>query len=31
LGEVDLLLITLNSKLKILDSLLNNQTSGEHP
>ncbi|GJR48672.1 retrovirus-related pol polyprotein from transposon TNT 1-94 [Tanacetum coccineum] len=31
LGNVDLLLITFNSKLKILDSLLNNQTSGEHP
>ncbi|GKA73862.1 hypothetical protein Tco_0780164 [Tanacetum coccineum] len=31
LGDVDLLLITFNSKLKILDSLLNNQTSGEHP
>ncbi|GJT86402.1 reverse transcriptase domain-containing protein [Tanacetum coccineum] len=31
LGDVDPLLITFNSKLKILDSLLNNQTSGEHP
>ncbi|GKB40767.1 hypothetical protein Tco_0885709, partial [Tanacetum coccineum] len=31
LSDVDLLLITFNSKLKILNLLLNNQTSGEHP
>nr|GEY08184.1 retrovirus-related Pol polyprotein from transposon TNT 1-94 [Tanacetum cinerariifolium] len=29
-GDVDLILITFNSKLKIFDSLLNNQTSGEN-
>ncbi|GKF89253.1 hypothetical protein Tco_0263216 [Tanacetum coccineum] len=29
-GDVDLLLITFNSELKIFDSLLNDQTSGEH-
>ncbi|GKA28606.1 hypothetical protein Tco_0714851, partial [Tanacetum coccineum] len=30
LGDIDLLLVTLNSELKIFDSLLNNQASGEH-
>ncbi|GKD91791.1 hypothetical protein Tco_1371628 [Tanacetum coccineum] len=30
LGDVDLLLVTFNSELKIFDSLLNNQASGEH-
>ncbi|GJY50692.1 hypothetical protein Tco_0441539 [Tanacetum coccineum] len=30
LGDVDLFLITFNSKLKIFDSPLNNQTSGVH-
>ncbi|GJT53129.1 hypothetical protein Tco_0988183 [Tanacetum coccineum] len=30
LGNFDLLLVTFNSELKIFDSLLNNQASGEH-
>ncbi|GKD02838.1 hypothetical protein Tco_1177812, partial [Tanacetum coccineum] len=30
LGDVDLLLVTFNSELKIFDSLMNNQASGEH-
>ncbi|GJW19475.1 hypothetical protein Tco_0026911 [Tanacetum coccineum] len=30
LGDVDLLLVTFNSELKIFDSLLNNQASCEH-
>ncbi|GKC35186.1 hypothetical protein Tco_1047570 [Tanacetum coccineum] len=30
LGDVDLLLITFDYELKIFDSLLNNQASGEH-
>ncbi|GJT45151.1 hypothetical protein Tco_0953866 [Tanacetum coccineum] len=30
LGDVDLLLVTFNSQLKIFDSLLNNHASGEH-
>ncbi|GKE15229.1 hypothetical protein Tco_1422806 [Tanacetum coccineum] len=30
LGDVDLLLVTFDSQLKIFDSLLNNHASGEH-